>query len=344
MGRMRFGEAIDHGLTRAMERDERVIVIGEDAPMMHGPLFARFGRERVIGAPISEAAFTGAAVAAAMSGLRPVVEILLVDFVGVALDAVLNHMAKVETFSGGKWSCPLVLRVSCGGGYGDGGQHEQCLWGMLSGIPGLTVVVPSTPADAAGLMVAACRHDGPVAFLEHKLLSESWLEAMGRGGRDTVSFDVPGEGASGEVPDDPEPVPVGRAAIRRQGNDATIVSVAVGVHRSLAAAHALEKQGISCEVIDLRTTRPLDGEMVRTSVEKTGRLVVVDEDYRECGLSGEVIAMVAEAGATPSFRRVCLEGTLPYARPLEDAALPSAKRIEDVVRDLVGRAQPPGTS
>jgi pyruvate dehydrogenase E1 component beta subunit len=336
MGRMLFGEAIDHGLMRVMERDEHVIVIGEDVPMMHGPLYARFGKERLIGAPISEAAFTGAAVGAAMTGLRPVVEILLVDFVAVALDAVLNHMAKLETFSGGRWSCPLVLRVSCGGGYGDGGQHEQSLWGLLSGIPGLTVVVPSNPADAAGLMIAACQHDGPVVYLEHKLLSEGWLEAMGRGGRDSVSFDVPEGGASGEVPDEPDPVPIGSASVCRTGSDVTIASVAVGVHRSLAAAQHLEKRGVSCEVLDLRTTRPLDAATVRSSVEKTGKLVVVDEDYRECGLSGEVLAMVAETGATPAFRRVCLEDTLPYARNLEDAALPSVERIEQAIRDLLG--------
>ena len=230
---------------------------------------------------------------------------------------------------------PLLVRASCGGGYGDGGQHEQALWGLLAGIPGLTVVVPSTPADAHGLFLSALRHDGPVVFLEHKLLSESWLEYLGRGGRETVSFDVPAAGAEGEVEEGAE-VPLGRAAVVREGKDLTITSLAVGLHRSLAAAELLARDGLSCEVVDLRTVRPLDREAIARSVARTGRLLVVDEDYREFGLSGELAAAVLEAGLTPRFARVCLEETIPFARHLEARALPSVDRIAAAAAGLAG--------
>lgn len=327
MARRGFGQAIDDAVVRAMAADERIVVFGEDVPMLRSALFARFGAERVLAAPISEAAFVAAGVGAAMGGLRPIIELYMVDFIAVAMDAVLNQMAKLHTFSGERWRCPLVVRAPCGAGYGDGGQHGQVLWGMLAGIPGLTVVAPATPADAAGLMTAALRADGPVIFLEHKLLSADWLQFLGSGGRDTVSFDVPAEGAEGEVPDAPEPIPFGEGVVRRAGRDLTIASVAVGVHRALEAAAQLDAQGISCEVIDLRTVRPLDGALVAASVSRTGKLLVVDEDYREAGLSGELAARALEAGLAPRFGRVCVEGTLPYARDREAAALPSVARI-----------------
>ncbi len=178
---MRFSEAVDDALAQAMAADDRIVVFGEDVPLLRRDLLVRFGPERVRGTPISESAFVGAAVTAAMAGLRPVAEVYMADFLGVAMDALLNHAAKVRAFSGGGWSAPLVVRVACGGGYGDGGQHEQALWGWLSHIPGLTVVVPSTPGDAGGLMLAALRHDDPVVFMEHKLLSQTWLEFLGSG-------------------------------------------------------------------------------------------------------------------------------------------------------------------
>jgi pyruvate/2-oxoglutarate/acetoin dehydrogenase E1 component len=335
MARLEFGAAIDAAVADAMARDERVVIMGEDVQTLRAPLFARFGPQRVLSAPISEAAFMGAAVGAAMGGLRPVAELMLVDFIGSCLDALLNQAAKVEGFSAGEWKVPLVVRAACGGGYGDGGQHEQALWGLLAGIPGLAVVVPSTPSDAHGLMVAALRSDGPVVFLEHKLLSRRWLEFLGRGGRETVAFDVPPDGAEGEVEVGRE-VPLGRAAIRRHGGGLTIVSLAVGAHRALAAAEALAREGIDCEVIDLRTVRPLDRASVVASVGRTGRLLVVDEDYREFGLSGELAAAVLEAGLAPRYARTCLDGTIPYARHLEDGALPNLGRIIEAARSLAG--------
>lgn len=337
MPEMHLGQAVDRAIEDAMARDETIILIGEDAPMLRAPLFARFGADRVLAAPISESAFFGAAAGAAMAGLRPVVELYMVDFIAVAFDSVLNHIAKLEAFSGGSWKTPLVIRAPSGAGYGDGGQHGQSLWGSLAAIPGLTVVVASTPADAYGLMTSALTHDGPVVFLEPKLLSEDWLEFLGRGGREHLEFDIPSDGAFGEVPKPPHAVPIGQAAVRRKGSDVTVASLAVGVHRAIQAARRLEDQGISCEVVDLRSLRPLDTATLVESVRNTGRLVVVDEDYREFGLSGELAAVCLEAGLSPGFARVCVEDSLPYARHLEDAALPNADRIEAAVRDLVQR-------
>lgn len=333
MSPVELGAAIDRAVAEAMVRDDRVIVFGEDVPLLRPALFTRFGPERIRGAPISESAFLGAAVGAAMAGLRPVVEIMLVDFLAVGFSAVLNEMAKVAAFSGGAWSCPLVVRATCGGGYGDGGQHEQALWGMLGGIPGLKVVVPSNPADAAGLMRAAIEDAGPVIFLEHKLISRLWLDSMGGASRDTVSFDVPPAGAEGEVPDPIEPIPLGRAGLARSGDDITVVSLAVGVHRALEAAGSLAET-VELEVIDLRGSRPLDSAAIVESVRRTGRLVVVDEDYRECGLSGEVAAICAEAGLTFTYRRIATEGVIPYARDREREALPNVERIMEAARTL----------
>jgi pyruvate/2-oxoglutarate/acetoin dehydrogenase E1 component len=334
MRNMGFGEAIDDALAAAMAADHRILLIGEDVRMMHHSLFLRFGAERVRETPISESAFLGAGVAASMAGLRPVVEIMMADFLAVAMDPLLNHAAKLETFSGGTWRAPVVVRVPCGGGYGDGGQHEQSLWGWLAHIPGLAVAVPSTPADAGALMLSALGHDGPVVFMEHKLLSATWREALGTGGRKSVRLDVPVEGSHGPVPRVWEPLPFGQAAVRREGADVTMVSLGVGVHRALQAAQEVARQGLQAEVIDLRTVAPLDGELLLRSVRKTGRVIVVDEDYRGFGLSGELAALMLEAGLTPKYARVCTEGTIPYARRLEDEALPNGKRITETALRL----------
>jgi pyruvate dehydrogenase E1 component beta subunit len=335
MRTMFFTQAVDDALAQAMAEDPRIILFGEDLPLLRRNLLVRFGPGRVRGTPISESAFLGAGVAAAMAGLRPVVEMYMVDFLGVCLDALLNHAAKVEAFSGGKWTAPVVVRAPCGGGYGDGGQHEQSLWGWLAHIPGLTVLVPSTPADAGGLMLAALQHDGPVIFHEHKLLSETWLEFLGSGARRTVQYDVPADGAKGAVPQHWEPVPIGQAVLRRAGSDATIVSVGVGVHRALEAAQALETEGISAGVLDLRTVSPLDKTAVREAVARSGRLLVVDEDYEGFGLSGELSAVVMEAGLSCNYARVCTRSTIPYARHLEDQCLPNKQRICAAVRQLM---------
>lgn len=337
MRTMHFTQAVDDALARAMADDPRIVLFGEDVPLLRRDLLVRFGPRRVRGAPISESAFLAAGVSAAMAGLRPVVEFYMVDFLGVCMDALLNHAAKIEAFSGGKWNAPLVVRTPCGGGYGDGGQHEQSLWGWLAHIPGLTILVPSTPADAGGLMTAALRCDGPVVFLEHKLLSETCLEFLGSGARDTVHFDVPADGAKGVVPDKWEPLPIGKAVLRRKGSDLIMVSVGVGVHRALQASQLLEREGISSGVLDLMTVSPLDKTAVREAVAETGRLLAVDEDYEGFGLSGELAAVALEAGLSCRFARVCTRATIPYDRKREEQVLPNVQRICDAAAELMGK-------
>jgi pyruvate/2-oxoglutarate/acetoin dehydrogenase E1 component len=332
MPKMTFSRAIDHALEKAMAQDDRVITLGEDVTMLRRNLYVRFGPGRVRQTPISESAFLGMGVGAAMAGLRPVVEIMLVDFIAVAFDGLLNEATKVKAFSGGKWNVPLVVRAACGGGYGDGGQHEQCLWGLLSGMPG--VVVPSNPADAAGLMLSAIASDDPVVYLEHKLLSDYWLDYLGGGSRDTVSFDVPAAGAEGEVGNPPAPVPIGKARVAAEGSDISIFSLGVSLHRCLEAAPALSNRGVKAEIIDLRSVCPLDTELIVASARKTGKVLVVDEDYISFGLSGEVAAVLGEAGLKVDFRRVCTEGVVPFARYLEDQVLPNAGSITEAAQYL----------
>ncbi len=335
MREMTYAEAIEDALAHAMAADERVVVLGEDVAGLRMNLLARFGEQRVRSTPISESAFLGAAVGAAMAGLRPVVEIMLIDFLPVAADALVNQAAKVEAFSGGDWRVPLVMRSACGGGYGDGGQHEQALWGWLAHIPGLKVVVPSTPADAGGLLLGALEDGGPVVYLEHKLLADYWLDYLGSGGRTGLDYDVPATGARGAVPDTWKPIALGRAVGRREGDDLTLVGVGVGVHRALEAAERLAADGCESTVIDLRSVQPLDREAVSEAVRRSGRMLIVDEDYLECGLSGELAATVMEAGISARYARVGVEGTIPYDRRRELLALPNVERILAAARRLL---------
>lgn len=335
MKEMTYAQAIEDALAQAMAADERVVIFGEDVPALRMNLYARFGERRVRQTPISESAFLGAAVGAAMAGLRPVAELIMIDFVAVAADALINHAAKIEAFSGGRWQVPMVVRAGCGGGYGDGGQHEQVLWGWLAHIPGIKIVAPSTPADAGGLLTAAIADDGPVVFLEHQLLSEDWLDYLGAGGRSTVSYDIPADGRQGVVPDRWEPIAFGKAAVRRTGSDLTIAGVGVGIHRAAEAAERLSREGISASVLDLRSIAPLDRDAVVSDVGRTGRLLVVDEDYRDYGLSGELAATLLEAGLTARYARVAVEGTIPFDPVRERAALPNVERIRTAARNLM---------
>lgn len=330
-----FSEAIDAALAQAMAEDERIVLLGEDVHSLHPELFVRFAQRRVRPTPISEAAFLGAAVGAALVGLRPVVEVMLVDFIAVAADALVNHAAKIEAMSGGAWRVPLVVRATCGGGYGDGGQHEQSLWGWLAHIPGLAVVVPATPADAAGLMLGALAYERPVVFLEHKMLSEKWLDLLGGSGRGSVHFDVPAAGARSPARKRWQPMPLGQAIVRREGNDLTIATLGRGVHLALQAAEALAAQGAKVGVVDLRCASPLDRETLCAQVRRTGRLLVVDEDYQGCGLSGELAAVTLEAGLSLRFARVCTEQTIPYAPQLEKQTLPNVERIMAAAASLL---------
>ena len=335
MPRVEFSAAVELALAHAMAEDERVLVIGEDVQTMRRALYVRYGGRRVRNTPISESAMLGTGLGAAMAGLRPVVEIMFADFLPVAMDMLVNHVAKLAAFSDGRWQAPLVVRSACGGGYGDAGQHEQALWGMVAGVPGLSVVVPSTPADAAGLMLGALADPGPVVYLEHKLLSSAWRDVVGGSPRARERLDVPVEGAEGDVADPPEPVPLGRAVLRRPGRDLVMVGVGVGVHRAVAAAQVLAREGVEAAVLDLRSVAPLDRESVLDLASSTGCVLAVDEDYSRGGLSGEIAAIVAESGTGARFGRVTCEQTIPYARVLEAAVLPNVPRLVDAARVLL---------
>jgi pyruvate dehydrogenase E1 component beta subunit len=337
MKTMTFAGAIEDALMKAMAEDSRIVVFGEDVHMLRMNLYAKFGEMRVRPTPISESAFLGAAVTAAMAGLRPVVELMMLDFVAVAADALVNQAAKLEGFSGGRWTAPMVVRAPCGGGYGDGGQHEQTLWGWLAQVPGLKVVVPSNPADAGGLLLSAIEDEGPVVYMEHKLLADYWIDAVADGGRTNLEYDIPEAGARGEVPNVWEPIPMGKAKVLRDGDDLTMVSVGVSVHRCLEAAERLAERGVQAGVIDLRSISPMDTDAVSRAVKRTGRLLVVDEDYKRFSLSGELAAVVMEAGITAKFARVALEDTIPFDRRREAQALPNVARIIEAASVLTSR-------
>jgi pyruvate dehydrogenase E1 component beta subunit len=327
-----MSKAIAEAIAQEMEQDERVFVLGEDVGIYGGifsstaGLLEKFGPERVIDTPISETGFIGAALGAAMEGMRPIAELMFVDFFGVCMDQIYNHIAKNTYFSAGNVKVPLVLMSATGGGYNDAGQHSQSLWGTFAHLPGLKVVVPSTPYDAKGLMTQAIRDDNPVLYLFHKgLMGLGWM---------TIVKD-----ATGDVPEAAYAIPFGQADIKREGTDVTIVSVSMGVYHALEAARELEREGISAEVLDLRTLVPLDREAVVRSVKKTHRLLVVDEDYLSYGMSGEIAATVAEQAFdyldAPVRRLAVPDVPIPYARPLEQFVLPDAPKIVAAVKELL---------
>jgi len=327
-----FGEAITEAMRQEMERDSRVILLGEDVRVGLGGgafgcstgLHEQFGDRRVLDTPISESAFIGATIGAASTGLRPIVELQFIDFFGVAMDQIYNQMAKIHYMSAGGFKVPLVLRAAMGGGYGDAAQGSQCLYSIFAHVPGLKIVVPSTPYDAKGLLIRAIRSEDPVLFLEHKLLY-------------SVPF-LP-FGVSGPVPKQEYEIPFGRAVVRRRGKDVTIVSVALMVHRALAAAERLKGEGIDVEVVDLRTLVPLDRKTVIESVAKTGRLLVVDEDYLSFGLTGEIIAstcqvLEGELKRAPS-RLAVPDVPIPASHRMEQYVIPSEERIYNSVKGLM---------
>jgi len=330
--KLTMSRAIAEAISQEMERDPSVFVMGEDVGVYGGifsatgGLLETFGPDRVMDTPISETGFIGAALGAAMEGMRPIAEIMFVDFFGVCMDQIYNHIAKNTYFAGGNVKVPLVLTAAVGGGYNDAGQHSQCLWGTFAHVPGLKVVAPSTPYDAKGLMTAAIRDDNPVLFLFHKgLMGLGWM---------TVVKD-----ATGAVPEEPYTIALGKADVKREGKDVTIVSLSMGVYRALEAAKELEQEGISAEVLDLRTLVPLDRAAIVDSVKKTHRLLVVDEDYRSYGMSGEVAATVAEQALdyldAPVRRLAVPDVPIPYARPLEQFVLPDSAKIVRAVKELL---------
>ena len=325
-------KAISEAIAQEMERDPRVFVMGEDIGIYGGifgataGLLEKFGPERVMDTPISETAFIGAATGAALSGTRPIVELMFVDFFGVCMDQIYNHMAKIHYESGGALKVPVVVTTAIGGGYGDAAQHSQTLYGMFAHLPGMKIVVPSTPYDAKGLMTAAIRDDNPVLYMFHKgIMGLGWM--------------TPNPRATAHVPEESYTVPIGKADVKREGRDLTIVTLSLMVHRALDAADELAKEGIEAEVLDLRTVVPLDREAIVASVSKTRRLLVVDEDYRSFGLSGEVISTAIEGTwgrlDKPPVRLAYPDVPIPYSRPLEQFCLPDRDKIAAAARQLM---------
>jgi len=315
-----YRTAVARGIAQEMERDQSVVMLGEDIGAAGGVfkttegLFARFGTERVRDTPISEQAIIGAAMGAAMTGLRPVAELMFSDFFGVAWDMVANQIAKTRYMTDGQVSLPLVIRTANGGGLRFGAQHSQSIENWAMAIPGLKVVAPSNPADMVGLMAAAIRDPDPVIVCEHKALFAD----------------------KADVPDGELVEPLGKAKILREGTDATVVALAAMVSRALAAAETLAGEGISIEVIDLRTLVPLDVSTVLASIEKTSRLFTVEENPRLCGWGAEVVSIAAEE-AIYSIDGPVVRITSPHvplaANPiLEDAQMPSAERIAATIR------------
>ncbi|MCX7051390.1 MAG: alpha-ketoacid dehydrogenase subunit beta [Proteobacteria bacterium] len=331
-----YREALSDALAQEMRRDPTVIILGEDVvgglggtageEEAAGGTFgvtagfaAEFGRRRVIDTPITESAIVGAANGAALTGLRPVAEVMFMDFMGVCLDQMLNQMAKFRYMFGGKCDVPVVIRTLMGAGFGAGPQHSQNLYAMLTAIPGLKVALPSSPADAKGLLATAIRDNDPVIFCEHKLLY----------------------GETGEVPDGEYLVPFGKANITRSGTDVTVVAFSRMVLLANKVADKLAREGISVEVIDPRTTSPLDRGAILASVGKTGRLVVLDESDPYCGMASEITALAATE-AFSSLKAAPVKITPPHtpvpSTPhLEQLWLPSLERIESTIRATVGK-------
>jgi pyruvate dehydrogenase E1 component beta subunit len=327
-----FREAINEALAQEMERDPKVVLMGEDVAggaavpgferedawggvlgVTKG-LVQRFGRERVLDTPISESAFIGAAVGAAATGLRPVAELMFVDFFGVCMDQIFNQGAKLRYMFGGKAAVPMVIRTMIGAGFRAAGQHSGCHYSVFTHMPGLKCVVPSTPADAKGLLAAAIRDDDPVMFFEHKLL-----------------YDV-----QGDVPPGDHVVELGRADVKRAGDRVTVVAIGRMVHLALEAAETVAAGGVDVEVVDPRTISPLDEDAILSSVRKTRRLVVVDEDNPRCSMATDIVALVTTQAFddldAPPQMVTAPHTPVPFSPPLEDFYVPTSEKIGNAIR------------
>ncbi len=327
-----FQQAIHEAIDQEMARDSTVVVMGEDisggtgadgdSDAWGGPLgvtkglHTKYG-ERVMDTPISESAFVGAAIGAATSGLRPVAELMFIDFMGVCFDQIFNQAAKFRYMFGGKAETPVVIRTMIGAGFRAAAQHSQGLYPIFTHIPGLKVIIPSNPYDAKGLLTQAIRDNDPVIFCEHKVLYE--LE--------------------GDLPEEAYTIPFGEANFVREGDDVTIVALGRMVHMAAAAANTLAKNDISCEIVDPRSTSPLDEESILESVEKTGRLVVVDEASPRCGMAADISSLVASKGF--SFLKAPIQMVtpphtpVPFSPVLEDLYIPNAEKIEAAVQSVL---------
>ena len=321
-----LGEAVREALAEEMRRDPRVFVLGEDVAEA-GTVFKvlsgmvdEFGPERVLDTPISEAGFTGIAVGAAMTGMRPVVDIMFGDFVTLTMDQMVNQAAKVHYMSGGKWKVPMVMRTTLGATRRSGAQHSQSLHAWFCHVPGLKVVLPSTPYDAKGLLKTAIRDDNPVVFYEDKMMFR----------------------LKGPVPAEEYTIPFGVADVKRAGTDITIVATSSMVHVALGAAKLLEEFDISAEVIDPRTLWPLDERTLIESAKKTSRVMVIDEGYERYGVTAEIASVIAEGAffdlEAPVKRMGAMHVPIPFSPPLEDATVPTERSVCEAARALCGRA------
>ena len=321
-----MAEAVREALAEEMRRDPAVCVLGEDVAEAGTPfkvlsgLVEEFGKSRVLDTPISEAGFTGLAVGAAMTGLRPVVDIMFGDFLTLTMDQMVNQAAKIHYMSGGKWNVPMVLRTTLGATRRSAAQHSQSLHAWLSHIPGLKVVLPSTPHDAKGLLKTAIRDPNPVVFFEDKMMYK----------------------LKGPVPAGDYTIPLGVAEVKREGGDITIVATSSMVQVALGAASMLEQIGISAEVVDPRTTWPLDEETLIESVKKTSRAIVIDEGYERYGVTAELASVIAEGAFynldAPVKRIGAMHVPVPFSPPLEDATVPTEQAVFDVARALCKRS------
>jgi len=321
-----FAEAVREALAEEMRRDSRVFILGEDVAEAGTPfkvlsgLVEEFGTKRVVDTPISEAGFTGLAVGAAMTGLRPVVDIMFGDFITLTMDQMANQAAKIHYMSGGKWRVPMVMRTTLGAARRSAAQHSQSLHAWFSHVPGLKVVLPSTPYDAKGLLKTAISDENPVVFFEDKMMFKM----------------------KGPVPEKEYTIPLGVADVKRAGEDITIVATSSMVQVALGAAALLEEIGLSAEVIDPRTTWPLDERTIVESVKKTSRAIVVDEGYGRYGVTAELAAVIAEGAFhyldAPVKRMGAMHVPIPFSPPLEDVTVPSEQSVFEVARALCNRS------
>lgn len=320
-----FAEAVREALAEEMRRDPRVFIIGEDVAEAGTPfkvlsgLVEEFGEDRVIDTPISESGFSGIGVGAAMTGMRPIVDIMFGDFLTLAMDQIVNQAAKVHYMSGGKWRVPIVFRTTLGATRRSAAQHSQSLHAWVSHIPGLKVVLPSTPYDAKGLLKTAIRDDNPVVFFEDKLMFK----------------------LTGPVPAEEYTIPFGVADIKRQGKDITIVATSSMVQVALGAAKMLDEIGISAEVIDPRTTFPLDKQTIIESVKKTSRAIVVDEGYERYGVTAEIASVIADGAFyhldAPVKRMGAMDVPVPFSPVLEDLTVPTEKSVFEMAKALCNK-------
>jgi pyruvate dehydrogenase E1 component beta subunit len=317
-----FAEAIREALSEEMRRDPRVFIMGEDVAEAGTPfkvlsgLVKEFGIERVIDTPISEAGFTGMGVGAAMTGMRPVVDVMFGDFITLTMDQMVNQAAKIHYMSGGRLKVPMVLRTTLGATRRSAAQHSQSLYALFSHIPGLKVVLPSTPYDAKGLLKSAIRDDNPVAFFEDKMMYKM----------------------KGPVPADEYTIPLGAADVKRDGTDITLVATSSMVQVALAAADILSEDGISAEVIDPRTTFPLDKDTLIGSAKKTGRAIVIDEGYERYGVTAEIASVIAEGAFyhldAPVKRMGAMDVPIPFSPALEDLTVPTPATVSAAAKSL----------